>query len=87
MEINEYHKLTIELHGAEIDSFRILVRLAHERLKSSEKHQLRGVPLYRQAGLMGVDLFRLVGMLEELEARFGGGNDCISDGTQLPREY
>lgn len=71
MEMHFHQRATIELHNEEADTFRQIVRLAAERLASAPAHQMRGVPLQRQAGLTGVDLFRVRSMLEKMGQRFG----------------
>lgn len=71
MDINFYKRATIDLHQDDVDTFREVVRMAADRLASAPSHQMRGVPLQRQAGLTGVDLFRARSMLENLGKHFG----------------
>ena len=77
MEAHRHNRLTIELHNNEVDTMRDLVRLAHERLVNAPRIQLKGVPLQRQAGLVGSELFRAKHMLEELGRALG--IDCPAD--------
>lgn len=77
MEANRYTRLTIELHNDEADSMRELVRLAHERLANAPRIQMKGVPLHRQAGLVGPELFRVKQMIEKLGRELG--IDCPAD--------
>lgn len=66
METYAHNRLTIELHNDEVITMREIARLAHERLLSAPLVQLRGVPLQRQAGLVGPDIFRVKEMLKKL---------------------
>ncbi len=77
MEVSHHNHLTIDLYNDEIDTMRELVRLAHERLTNAPIFQMRGVPLQRQAGLVGPDLFRAKYMLEKLGKKLG--IDCPYD--------
>lgn len=72
-----HNQMTIELHNEEISTMRELVRLAHERLLTSPGIQMKGVPLKRQAGLVGPDLCRVEEMLKKLGNELG--IDCSSD--------
>lgn len=71
MEFHFNERATIELYNEELGTFREIVRLAADRLASAPAHQMRGVPLQRQAGLTGVDLFRVHKMLEDLGKKLG----------------
>lgn len=77
MEAHRYSRLTIELHNDEVDTMRELVRLAHERLINAPRIKMKGVPLERQAGLVGPELFRAKQMLEKLGNELG--IDCPAD--------
>ena len=77
MEAYRHNRLTIELHNDEVDTMRELVRLAHERLVNAPRIQMKGVPLQRQAGLVGPELFRAKQMLEKLGKELG--IDCPAD--------
>lgn len=77
MEAYRHNRLTIELHNDEVDTMRELVRLAHERLVNAPRIQMKGVPLQRQAGLVGPELGRAKLMLEKLGKELG--IDCPAD--------
>lgn len=77
METTRYNRLTIDLHNDEVETMRELVRLAHERLVNAPRIQMKGVPLQRQAGLVGPELFRAKQMLEKLGKALG--IDCPAD--------
>lgn len=79
MEAYRHNRLTIELHNDEVDTMRELVRLAHERLANAPRIQMKGVPLQRQAGLVGPELFRAKQMLEKLGKELG--IDCPADAS------
>lgn len=66
MNIDHFKKLDITLHQDESETMREILRLAYERLHSAPKEQMRGVPVERQAGLVGPELFRVKDMIERL---------------------
>ena len=63
---------------------RELVRLAHERLVNAPRIQMKGVPLQRQAGLVGPELFRAKQMLEKLGKELG--IEVIAEGIETRAE-
>lgn len=71
MDIFRHNRLTIELHNEEIVTMREIARLAHEHLRNSTPVRMHGLPLERQAGLVGPELFRVKSMLEELGKSLG----------------
>jgi hypothetical protein len=71
MEIFANKRLTIELRDEELDALRQVVTLAHDRLRNSPKTKMRGVPIEKQAGLCGPELFRVKGMLEKIGKAVG----------------
>jgi hypothetical protein len=78
MRIDSNHRVDIELYGdSDIQAMREIVRLAYERIHASPTVQLRGVPLERQAGLVGPELFRVKETIEKI------GQAC---GISLPYE-
>lgn len=78
MKIESISKVYIELYGEDdIKIMREITRLAYERINTSEPVQLRGVPLTRQAGLVGPDLFHAKEFIEKI------GRAC---GISLPYE-
>lgn len=66
MNIDHFKKLDITLHQDESETMREILRLAYERLHSAPKEQMRGIPVERQAGLVGPELFRVKDMIERL---------------------
>lgn len=77
MKIDNFHRVIIELYDGDIAVMREIVRLAHERIHASTPVQLRGIPLERQAGLVGPDLFHVKEAIEKI------GRSC---GISLPYE-
>lgn len=77
MRIESSHRVDIRLFGDDIQTMREIVRLAHERIHTSEPVQLCGVPLTRQADLVGTELFRVKAAIEKI------GREC---GISLPYE-
>jgi hypothetical protein len=77
MKIDAFSRVTIELYDDDAAVMREIVRLAYERLHASTTVQLRGVPLERQAGLVGPELFRVKESIEKI------GHAC---GIRLPYE-
>lgn len=77
MKINAFSRVTIELYDDDAAVMREIVRLAYERIHESNAVQLRGVPLERQAGLVGPELFRVKEAIEKI------GHAC---GISLPYE-
>lgn len=71
MRIEKYAKLTVEFSDGDIETMREIARLAYERLHDSPSVRLRGVPMERQAGLVGPDLFRVKEALIMLGAATG----------------
>lgn len=71
MDMHFHERATLDLHNEELDTFRVIVRLAAERLAAAPATKMKGVPLERQAGLVGVDLFRARTMLEKFGQRLG----------------
>lgn len=63
MEIFGHKKLTIELSGNEIETFRQIATLAHDRMRNAPKTKMRGLPLEKQAGLSGLELINVKEML------------------------
>lgn len=66
MKIDSFSRVDIALHGDDIQTMREIVRLAYERIHSSEPVQLHGVPLTRQADLVGPELFRVKTAIEKI---------------------
>lgn len=66
MRIESYHRVDIGIFGDDIQTMREIVRLAYERIHSSEPVQLHGVPFDRQAGLVGGELFRVKESIEKI---------------------
>ena len=68
-----YHsrRFSLELQDEEIESLSEILRLAHERLRTSPCIQMHGCPLERQAGLVGPQLFRVKLMLEQIGRSVG----------------
>jgi hypothetical protein len=77
METYRHNRITFELCNDEVETIRDLVRLAYERLVNAPCVQMKGVPLQRQAGLVGTELFRAKQMLERLGKELG--IDCPAD--------
>lgn len=71
MNIDHYKRLSIELHNDEAESLREILRLAYVRLHTSPPERMRGIPIERQAGLVGPELYRVKGMLEKLGKAVG----------------
>lgn len=71
MRISKSARMDIELFDGDIETMREILRLAYERLHQQAAVQMRGVPLERQAGLVGPDLFRVKKALTELGAATG----------------
>ncbi|MER2626624.1 MAG: hypothetical protein ABTS22_22155 [Accumulibacter sp.] len=71
MNTYTHTSLTVELHNDEIETMREVVRLAHERLRNAQLIQMSGIPLERQAGLVGPELFRVKTMIEKLGKSVG----------------
>lgn len=66
MRIEKLTKIDITLFDSDIYTMREIARLAYEHLHKQEAVQMRGVPLERQAGLVGPDLFRVKDALVRL---------------------
>lgn len=77
MRIESSHRVDIGLFGADIETMREILRLAYERLHQQAAVQMSGVPLARQAGLVGPELFRVKETIEKI------GRAC---GISLPYE-
>jgi hypothetical protein len=71
MEIFANKRLTLELRDEDLDDLRQVVKLAHDRLRNSPKTKIRGVPIEKQAGICGPELFRVKGMLEKIGKAVG----------------
>lgn len=71
MRIEISHRVDIGLFGDEIETMREILRLAYERLHQQEAVQMSGVPLARQAGLVGPELFRVKEALTALGVATG----------------
>lgn len=66
METFSHNRLTIDLHNDELDTMREIARLAHDRIRNASKAKMRGLPIEKQAGLCGPELFLVKEMLEKL---------------------
>lgn len=66
MKIDAFSRVTIELYEDDAAVMREIVRLAYERLHASAPVQLCGVPLTRQADLVGPELFRVKEAIEKI---------------------
>lgn len=71
MRIAKSSRMDITLLDSDIETMREIARLAYERLHQQEAVQLRGVPIERQAGLVGPELFRVKEALTSLGAATG----------------
>ena len=77
MRVERLERVSIELFDADVVTMREICRLAYERLHESQPVPIRGVPLDRQAGLVGPELFRVKESIEKI------GQAC---GISLPYE-
>lgn len=71
MRIDKSARVFIELFVGDIETMREILRLAYERLHQQAAVQMSGVPLARQAGLVGHELFRVKEALTALGAATG----------------
>ena len=71
MRVDKFARITIELFDDDIETMREIARLAYEHLHVSPRVQMHGVPLERQAGMVGSDLFRVKEALEKLGSATG----------------